>query len=286
MNLINTKYENPKVLFIKRMILFCILVMFSLATIFPLYYMIISSFGPATESAAAGFSLKPSGFSLDSYKYFFNFSPYSYMWFVNSFIVAASQTLLNVIFGTLAGYAFAKIKFPGRNFLFGLFMVAMMVPYQATQVPLYILMVNKLRLADTYAALILPGLVTVYNIFIAKQFMGGIPTELIESAKIEGCNQFKIFLYIVLPLSKTLIAVMSILTFVGAWNNYFWPLLVVSKPEMQTIQLGLSNFRFANTTYHGPMMAGATLSCIPMFILFFSMQKYFLEGVTVGAVKG
>jgi multiple sugar transport system permease protein len=116
--------------------------------------------------------------------------------------------------------------------------------------------------------------------------MSSIPGEIIESAKIEGCSQPKIFWYIIMPLSKTIMAVLAILTFMAAWNDFFWPFLVTNTMDMQTIQVGLKNFRFANTTYFAPMMAGATISAVPMFILFFSLQKYFLEGVTVGAVKG
>lgn len=152
--------------------------------------------------------------------------------------------------------------------------------------PLYILIVNKFHLANSYAALVLPGLVTSYNIFLTKQFFSSIPTSLLESAKLDGCSQPKIFTHIVLPLSKTILAVLSINTFLASWNNFFWPFLVTTKDAMYTIQVGLKQFKFANTTLFGPMMAGATISALPMFVLFFCLQKYFLEGVTVGAVKG
>ena len=162
----------------------------------------------------------------------------------------------------------------------------MMIPYQVTQVPLYILIVKNFRMTNTYPALILPGMCTAYNIFMAKQFFSGIPTALIESAKIEGCSHLMIFRKIILPLSKTILSVMAINTFLSSWNTFFWPFLVTSKEEMYTIQVGLKTFKFANGSLLSPMMAGACISVIPMFILFFSLQKYFLEGVTVGAVKG
>jgi multiple sugar transport system permease protein len=194
--------------------------------------------------------------------------------------------LSNVIFAGMAGYAFAKVKFPGRNAFFWMLLCTMMVPYQVVQVPLYVLVVNVLKMQDTYRALILPGLCGVYNIFLMKQFLSSLPYEIIESAKIEGCSQGRIFFKIIAPLSKTVLAVMAILTFMDNWNSYFWPFLITKSMKMQTIQVGLSNFRFANTTYFAPMMAGATVAALPMFVLFFSLQKYFLEGVTVGAVKG
>ena len=207
-------------------------------------------------------------------------------WLWNSFVVAAATVVSNVIFASMAGYAFAKVRFKGSKFLFFLILMAMMIPYQVTQVPLYILFVNKFKMTNTFTALILPGCVTSYNIFLSKQFFSGIPTSLIENAKVEGATQFRIFRSIILPLSKTVLAVMAINTFMGNWNTFFWPFLVTSKESMYTIQVGLKTFKFANGTLLSPMMAGATISALPMFVLFFSLQKYFLEGVTIGAVKG
>lgn len=262
------------------------LVLFALATLFPIYFMIISSFAPPIESGAVSYDIIPRNFTLNSYKFFFKFNENTYRWLFNSLIVSSIIMFSNVIFAGMAGYAFSKIKFPGRNKIFWMLLCTMMVPYQVVQVPLYILVVNILKMQDTYQALILPGLCGVYNIFLMKQFLTSLPYEIIESAKIEGCSQGKIFMEIVVPLSKTVLSVMAILTFMDNWNSFFWPFLVTKTMQMQTIQVGLSNFRFANTTYFAPMMAGATVAALPMFVLFFSLQKYFLEGVTVGAVKG
>ncbi|MHA6481932.1 carbohydrate ABC transporter permease [Paenibacillus sp. strain BS8-2] len=286
MALFNNHLGNRTARYTRNTILVTLLLLFALATIFPIYFMIMSSFGDPVEAGAVSYSIWPSKFSLESYKFFFAFSEYSYRWILNSLIVAVVIMISNVVFATMAGYAFAKIQFRGRNVLFAVLLAAMMIPYQVTQVPLYILIVNIFEIQNTYEALILPTLVTVYNIFLAKQFMGSIPKEILESAKVEGCNQFQIFTKIIMPLSKTVMAVMAILTFMESWNTFFWPFLVTNSMDMQTIQVGLKNFRFANTTYFAPMMAGATISAVPMFILFFSLQRYFLEGVTVGAVKG
>lgn len=278
--------NNKKLLYLRNGVIVTVLLALAIVTLFPIYYMVVSSFGPAVESGGASYSLFPSRVSLDSYKFFFKFSPYSARWLINSLIVGAVTVVGNVLFASLAGYAFAKIKFKGKKFLFFALLIAMMIPYQVTQVPLYMLMVNSLALDNTYMALVAPTFVTAYNVFLCKQFMSSLPTEIIECAKIEGCNQFVIYWRIILPLSKTVLAVMAILTFMNSWNNFFWPFLMTSKDYMQTIQVGLKNFKFANTTYFAPMMAGATISALPMFILFFSLQKYFLEGVTIGAVKG
>lgn len=278
--------NRPWLRWVRNGLIALVLILLAAATLFPIYYMIVSSFGAPVEAGGASYSLFPTTLTLDSYKFFFDFIPYSARWLLNSLIVGVITVLGNVVFASLAGYAFAKIRFKGKRFLFFALLCAMMIPYQVTQVPLYMLMVNSLHMDNTYAALVAPTFVTAYNVFLCKQFMSSLPTEIIECAKIEGCNQLQIYWKIILPLSKTVLAVMAILTFMNSWNNFFWPFLMTSKDYMQTIQVGLKNFKFANTTYFAPMMAGATISALPMFILFFSLQKYFLEGVTIGAVKG
>jgi len=284
--LFNNHLGNRAARYTRNTIIVVLLLLFALATLFPIYFMVMSSFGDPVEAGAISYSIWPGKFSFESYKFFFNFSEYSYRWLLNSLIVATVVMVSNVVFATMAGYAFAKINFKGRNVLFAVLLAAMMIPYQVTQVPLYILIVNIFEIQNTYQALIMPSLVTVYNIFLAKQFMSSIPKEVLESAKVEGASQFRILTKIIMPLSKTVMAVMAILTFMETWNTFFWPFLVTNTMDMQTIQVGLKNFRFANTTFFAPMMAGATISAVPMFILFFSLQRYFLEGVTVGAVKG
>lgn len=278
--------NNRKLYYIRQVILVAFLVLFAVVSLFPIVYMIAWSFGPAIESASTSYSIFPKVWTLDSYKAFIDYNQYSLRWLLNSLVVAVFTVIGNVIFAGLAGYAFAKINFRGRNVLFFMVLVAMMIPYQVTQVPLYILIVKQFKMTNTFAALILPSICTSYNIFLSKQFFSSIPTALIESAKIEVCGQFKTYWLIVLPLSKTILAVMAINTFLSSWNNFFWPFLVTSVDKMFTIQVGLKTFKFANGTLLSPMMAGACISAIPMFILFFSLQKYFLEGVTVGAVKG
>lgn len=278
--------NNRKVLYLRNTVITIVLVILAAATLFPIVYMILSGFGPNVMTAGNMRTILPSRFTLESFRAFFDFSDYSLRWIWNSFVVAAVTVVGNVIFASMAGYAFAKVRFKGSKWLFGLILVAMMIPYQVTQVPLYILMVRTFNMTDTYSAMILPNLCTAYNIFLCKQFFTGLPTPLIESAKIEGCSQLQIYTKIVLPISKTVLAVLAINTFMSTWNTFFWPFLVTSDASMYTIQVGLKQFKFANETLFAPMMAGATISSLPMFVLFFSLQKYFMEGVTIGAVKG
>lgn len=278
--------NNKAVLYLRNTIITLILVVLAVATLFPIVYMILSAFGPNVATAGNMRSIFPTRLTLESFEAFFGFSEHSVRWIWNSIIVAGFTVVGNVMFASMAGYAFAKIKFKGSKALFGLVLVAMMIPYQVTQVPLYILIVKEFKMTNTFAAMIVPGICTAYNIFLCKQFFTGLPTPLIESAKMEGCNQFQIFIKIILPLGKTVLAVMAINTFMSSWNNFFWPFLVTSDPAMYTIQVGLKQFKFANETLFAPMMAGATISALPMFIMFFALQKYFMEGVTIGAVKG
>ncbi|HIT36185.1 MAG TPA: carbohydrate ABC transporter permease [Candidatus Faecousia intestinavium] len=278
--------NNKKVLYFRNTVITIVLVLLAVATLFPIVYMIMSSFGPNVATAGNMRTIFPSRWTLESYQAFFDFNEYSVKWIWNSVVVAVFTVLGNVVFASMAGYAFAKIRFKGSKLLFATILVAMMIPYQVTQVPLYILIVKEFKMTNTYAAMILPSICTAYNIFLCKQFFTGLPTPLIESAKIEGCNQFQIFSKIILPLAKTVLAVMAINTFMSSWNNFFWPFLVTSDPAMYTIQVGLKQFKFANETLFSPMMAGATISALPMFVLFFALQKYFMEGVTIGAVKG
>ena len=278
--------NNKKVLYFRNTVITIVLVLLAVATLFPIVYMIMSSFGPNVATAGNMRTIFPSRWTLESYQAFFDFNEYSVKWIWNSVVVAVFTVLGNVVFASMAGYAFAKIRFKGSKFLFATILVAMMIPYQVTQVPRYILIVKEFKMTNTYAAMILPSICTAYNIFLCKQFFTGLPTPLIESAKIEGCNQFQIFTKIILPLAKTVLAVMAINTFMSSWNNFFWPFLVTSDPAMYTIQVGLKQFKFANETLFSPMMAGATISALPMFVLFFALQKYFMEGVTIGAVKG
>ena len=279
--------NHPEKRIARNILLAVILILFALLTLFPIFYMIMSSFGPAVATAGTSRSIFPRVWTLDSYKAFFSFSKYSVRWIVNSLIVASATVAGNVIFASMAGYAFSKIRFKGRQWLFGLILVAMMIPYQVTQVPLYILIANKLHMTNTYAAMILPGVVTSYNIFLAKQFFTSIPTPLIESAKLDGCNQLGIFVRIILPLSTPAIATVAIFSFMNRWNDYMGPLLYLKRTEKYTISLALKLFcDQTSSSDYGALFAMSTLSLVPIFLIFAFMQKYLTEGVATSGIKG
>ncbi|TMV47559.1 carbohydrate ABC transporter permease [Paenibacillus mesophilus] len=275
--------KQAKIIFVS--IAVAVLLFWVLVTIIPLYWMVIGSFQDSQSSASFRPQMWPSVWSIAPYERFFT-KTNALRWLFNSLFVSAVITVTNLFFASLAGYAFAKLKFPGRNSIFWVLLTTMMIPAQVTLIPLYVLVINVFDLADTYTAIILPSIVTVGNIFLMKQYMSSLPTSLIHAARIDACSEFGIFRKIILPMAKPGLAVLAIFTFVAHWNDFFWPLLVTQTDQMRTIQVGLASFRFAEATDYGAIMAGATIGALPMMVLFFSLQRYFLQGITIGAVKG
>ncbi|HZG85677.1 carbohydrate ABC transporter permease [Paenibacillus sp.] len=254
-------------------------------TVVPLYWMLIGSFQDSSMSATFRPQMWPAQWSVAPYERFFD-KTQAWRWLFNSFLVSSILTVSNVLLASLAGYAFAKLKFPGRNGIFWMLLMTMMIPAQVTLIPLYILVINVFDLGNTYLAIVLPTLVSVGNIFLMKQYMSTLPSSLIAAARIDACSEFGIFWRVILPMAKPGLAVLAIFTFVASWNDFFWPLLVTNSDSMRTIQIGLASFVFSESTDFGAIMAGATIGALPMIILFFSLQKYFLQGITIGAVKG
>jgi multiple sugar transport system permease protein len=206
-------------------------------------------------------------------------------WFLNTAIMSVSVTAGGVFLASMAGYSLAKKRFPGNRFFLWIYIGSMMIPAQVTLVPLYIL-VQKLHMIDTYWALILPFLGTPWAVFMIKQFMTSLPTAIIESARIDGCSEWTTFSRIVFPLAVQGLTVLVVITFVTQWNSFLWVLIATNRVEMRNIQAGLSFFQELYPMRYADIMAASTLAAIPMFIVFFSFQKYFLKGITVGAIKG
>ena len=249
----------------------------------PLLWMVSSSFKGEASLVSTPPKLIPDPFSLENYQKLFE-KPVM-LWVLNSVIVATIVTFEVVAVSSMAGYAFAKLRFPGREKLFWLLIMTMMIPGQVTLAPLYEL-IMRLGFLDSFKALIFPPLAAVWGTFLLKQFIQTLPTELIDSGRVDGASEWQIFSRIILPVAKPGLAVLGIFTFVAHWNDFMWPLVVLKDQSKYTIQLGLSAFRFQYTTAYGPMMAGATLAALPMVIIFLLLQRYFLEGLTVGALKG
>ncbi|MGC8827783.1 MAG: carbohydrate ABC transporter permease [Anaerolineae bacterium] len=257
----------------------------SLISLMPIYWMITGSFKIQHDAIAYPPELFPAHPTLKNWEKLLVGMP-TLRWLLNSFIAASGVALLGVITSTLAGYAFGKKRFPGQNFLFWLLLLTMMLPKQISLIPLFIMM-RDLKWFDTYFALIIPYAAYPFGIFLVKQFMQGIPSDLLDAAKIDGASEFGVFWHVVLPLTKPAVGALAIFAFMFGWNDYIWQLVVTNKQTMLTLPVGVSKLVAGWATIDiGVGMAGATLAFIPMLVIFLLFQDYFVKGITVGAVKG
>ena len=256
----------------------------ALLSLFPLYWMVATGIRPTSYSIELPPEWIPTKFTLANLGKMFALAP-ALRWTFNSFVVASAVALSNVFWSALAGYTLSKKQFPGDKVIFWMIVGLIFVPWQLMLVPLFMLMRN-FGLLDTYGALIFPELIYPYTIFLMKQYLSTLPSELLDAAKIDGASEFGVFHRIVMPLALPGLAVVGIFTFMGNWNNFIWPLLVTNSEEMRTLQVGLSKLQSHWYTDYGLLMAGASFSAIPMIIVFLAFQRLFLRGITVGAVKG
>ena len=206
-------------------------------------------------------------------------------WLINSLVIAVVVTLLTVIFSAMAAYAIAKLPFKGSKGFFMYFLLGLMVPGEATIVPLFIT-VNGMNLIDTYAGMILPAIAGSMNLIIMVTFFRGLPNELLEAVKIDGGGEITIFFKIVLPLSKTIIATVCIFSFVGSWNNYLWPLLCAMSNDLFTLPVGIPTFAGTYTVDYVRPMTASMVASLPMIIIYIIFEKQIVAGITSGAVKG
>ncbi|WP_163567454.1 carbohydrate ABC transporter permease [Fodinicola feengrottensis] len=224
------------------------------------------------------------GWSLAGYQQLFALGTIQ-TWLFNTVLVSTVGTVLTVLVDLMAAFAFSKLKWRGRDSVFLLLISTMMLPFSVTLVPTY-LIANSLGLTDNYAALILPGLSAPLGTFLLRQFVRGIPDELLESARVDGASNARIFVSMIVPLSAQPMAVLAILTFVANWNNFLWPLLVIQTDSLKTLTVGLATTSTEFSVDLSSLTATTVISLVPMAILFFAFQRYFLRGVTAGAVKG
>ena len=255
--------------------------------IFPFIYMLSTAFKPESETVLWPITIFPKAATVANFQEVLINSDKTpiFRWFFNSMFVAISTTALVVFFDALAAYAYARLKFKGRNFLFWLLMTAMMIPPVTNLIPNYMI-VNSLGWVDTYYALIFPAVSSVFGVFLLRQFFQGIPYELEESAIIDGCNRFQIFNKIILPLAKPALITLSLLTFLGAWNDFLWPLVVTNASEMRTLTPGLSLLQGYFVIEHAKLMAGACVSALPALLIFIFAQRYVVQGISLTGIKG
>ena len=250
---------------------------------FPIYWMFATAVRPHAEIFEAVARLVPSSVSATNFLVVLRRYPVL-VWVDNSVIIAVAAVALTVFINLLCGYTFAKFRFPGRNVLFFAILGALMVPIQVILVPEF-LIVSWLGLLNTHLGVILPRAAEAFGIFMVRQFMVAIPDELIEAARLDGAGELTIFLRIVLPLSKPIIAVLVIFTFMWRWNDFAWPLVVLTDRDMFTVPLGLNLLRGEINPDWGNVMALALLSLLPMLAIFLLFQRYLIQGIASTGLK-
>ncbi len=205
--------------------------------------------------------------------------------FLNSVFVAAATVGLNVLFSSMAAYPIARLEFPGRQLSFYLILSTLMIPFQLYMIPLYLLCVD-LRLTNTLTGVVLPGAVGAFGVFMIRQYYTTIPKDLEEAARIDGAGEFSVWWRILLPLTKPAVAALAIFLFVANWSNFLWPLIILDSPEKYTLPIAVAKLSGAFIDKTQYVAAGSVIAVAPIIVLFFFLQRYFIEGMTLGAVKG
>ena len=269
---------------VRKIGLVALLCLGSLLVAGPFVWMLFSSFKRIDEFYVFPPRLLPDSFQLQNYVNLFeriNFGRY----YVNSLFVTTVQVVLNIVIITTAGYGFAKYEFKGKKFIFTIILATTMIPWVATIIPLYML-AYKAHAYDTYFGLIFPGLADAFSIFLARNFIQTIPTSFIAAARMDGGGEFLIFRRVVLPQIRPIIAVITITKFIGSWNAFQWPLLIVGSDDIRTLPLAVAKLSSQYNDQYDLKMAAATLAIIPVLIVYIAFQKYFVSGISLSGVKG
>ena len=264
---------------------FCyvILIVFAIIFLFPFIWMVLSTFKTQNELMAFPPRLLPKSFSFSNYKEIFDTVPFG-KFYINSLIVTTCAVFLQLLTSSMAGFAFAKYDFRGKNGIFKTLVSAMMIPFPVTIIPLYI-MVYSLGLVDTYAAMIVSGCVSIFGTFLMRQFIMGIPNDLLEAARIDGCGEWMIYTKIILPNIKPVLSALGIFGFMSSWNAFLWPLLVVNDNRHRTVQLGVQFFSQQYGDLVHLKITAAAMAVIPIVIIYLILQKQFIQGITMTGMK-
>ncbi|WP_427181703.1 carbohydrate ABC transporter permease [Paenibacillus sp. TC-CSREp1] len=260
------------------------MILISLVMIVPFLWMLSTSFKLQEEVFQYPIQWIPQVFHFENYAEVWTSIPFP-LYYFNSLKVSILVTLGQLITCSLAGYAFARLDFPGKNRLFIMYFAAFMIPYQVIMIPQYFV-IKKLGLVDSHWALILLEIFSPYGVFLMRQFLSGISKELSEAARIDGCNEFGIFARIIMPLAKPALATLGIFAFSWVWNDFQAPLIYLTSDSLKTLPLGLASLNGEFTSQTQLIMAGTVLSLIPVVTVFLFFQRYFISGITAGSVKG
>jgi len=267
-----------------QIVVHAILLIGAFTMLLPFMWMVSTSFKPSSEIYVFPPRWIPKNPTLKNYVDLFSSINFGRP-FLNTVIVASSITFLSVLLSSMAGYAFAKFRFKGRDKLFFLILTTLMVPGQMTMIPVFLLL-RYLGLLNTYTGLILPGAVSVFNIFFMRQFIMTIPNDLIEAARIDGARESYIFFKIILPLSKPALTTISIFTFTGSWNSFLWPLIIAQDERMYTLPVAVSVLAGQYGENIAIQMAGSCIVITPILVFFLFAQRYFIKGIALTGLKG
>lgn len=255
-----------------------------IAVMSPFFWMALSSVKSEGEIRRVPPTWWPEAPTLDNFRDLFERLDFP-QFFTNSALVATAVTIGNLVFCSMLGYVLAKSEFAGKRLLFQLVLGTLMIPGMVTLVPLFVLVAN-MGLVNTYGGLILPFLAAPFGVFLMRQFFLGIPDELIDAARVDGAGEFRIFVRIVMPLAKPALATLAILTFLGSWNNFLWPLVVATTEDKYTLPVALALYSTGqNQTDYGLLLAGAVVVVVPVLIVFLLLQRYFVQGVAMTGIK-
>ncbi|MFB5269980.1 carbohydrate ABC transporter permease [Paenibacillus enshidis] len=253
-----------------------------LLMLLPFVWMILSSFKLEAEVKQIPPTLWPQQFTLENFRNLFDNMAFGV--YLKNTLIIVLFSFIGLFLNAMAGYGFAKFHFKGRGVLFYLVLATMMIPGQVTMIPVYLIL-NQLHLTNSMAGIVLPGLVGAFSIFLFRQFMTTIPDELLEATRLDGAGEFRTFLQIVLPISTPILAVQAILTFIGGWNSFLWPLIVANDEKLYTLSVGLSLLKGQNESQFALQMAGSAFMVVPIIFIFIIFQKYIIDNYTISGIK-
>lgn len=270
-----------------RWLLFAFFSILGVIVLIPFYAIALAAFKPGKELIRKGLNLEfdLSVMSFDNFTFLFTGDHAYFLWFGNSLLLTVLQVTFTLFVSAVVAYGFAAYEFKGKNFLFICVLMIMMVPFEILLLPLYT-MTYHLGLMNTYSAIILPGVANAATIFFFRQYLRGIPHELLQAGRVDGATEYGIFVRLILPLMKPSFAAMAILNGVNSWNNILWPFMVISDSSKYTLPIGLKTLLTPYGNNYDLLIVGSFFSIVPILILFLAFQKYFIDGMTAGAVKG
>jgi multiple sugar transport system permease protein len=268
-----------------KTLLYILLTFYAVITLIPFLWALSASFKPLSEIVSGEPNFFPKSFTLDNYKQIFFQEPLFLRWLFNSVFIAITVTLLNLLFNSMAGYALARLQFRGKRFWFFLILAVLAVPAQITLIPTFLIL-KALGWLNSYQGMIVPSMVNATFIFMMRQFFVNFPKELEEAAQLDGLNTWGIFRHIVLPLAKPALAAQAVFVFMGSWNNFLLPIVILFDPEMFTLPLGLNTFKGQFISYWNYIMAASMVFTLPALAIYAFFNRYFIESVTFTGGKG